>query len=287
VGVYPYSKSGPGCTGIPPGDFFSFHWERTGRRGITLIKGKHDMRRIATPRAHIVVIGASLGGLEALSNLAAQFPKTFRPSIFVVQHLSPQTSGEVLAQRMSQDSVLPCSLARHGESFRPGRIYISPPDYHMLLKDGTILVTKGARENRSRPSIDPLFRSAAVAHGAGVVGVVLTGMLNDGTAGLSAIKRCGGVTVIQDPKDAAYPDMPRNAAAYTKVDYSVPLSSMGALLERLDRRRLPKANRIPADIALEAVIAERVLSDVSAVNRLGEQVPYNCPNCGGVLWRMD
>ena len=117
---------------------------------------------------------------------------------------------------------LPCSQARDEEEFRPGHMYVAPADHHMLLEKEVIRITKGARENRSRPGIDPLFRSAAVAHGNRVTGVILTGYLDDGTAGLNAVHRCGGICVVQDPDDAAYPDMPRSALKATAVDHCVP-----------------------------------------------------------------
>jgi two-component system chemotaxis response regulator CheB len=174
----------------------------------------------------------------------------------------------------------------NGDSFKQGRIYIAPPDEHLLIKKSRMLVTKGARENRYRPAVDPLFRSAAVTHGCSVIGVVLTGMLDDGTAGLSAIKRCGGVTIVQDPKDAAYPEMPQSALNNVEVDHCVSISEMGRLLEDLARGPRGKNKPIPKEIETEALIAERVLSDVAQVNGLGDQVPYNCPNCGGVLWEI-
>jgi two-component system, chemotaxis family, protein-glutamate methylesterase/glutaminase len=156
-----------------------------------------------------------------------------------------------------------------------------------LLKKDRVLVTKGARENRYRPAIDPLFRSAAVAQGSRVIGVVLTGMLDDGTAGLLAIKRCGGVTVVQDPADAAYSGMPMSALDNVGVNYCVPIAQMGPLLTKLVGQSRGKSKAVPSDIRTEAVIAERVLSDVAQVDGLGDQVPYNCPNCGGVLWEID
>jgi len=126
-----------------------------------------------------------------------------------------------------------------------------------------------------------------VTHGPSVIGVVLSGMLDDGTAGLMAIRKCGGVTIVQDPKDAAYPDMPQSALNNLKIDYCVPAAEIGALLEKLSHERHGKSKAIPDDVRTEAEIAERVLSDVAQVNGLGSQVPYNCPNCGGVLWEMD
>lgn len=157
----------------------------------------------------------------------------------------------------------------------------------MIDQDRKILVTKGAQENRSRPAIDPLFRSAAVAFGNGVIAILLTGYLDDGTAGMKVIKRCGGVCIVQDPKDAEYPDMPKNALRQVKVDHCLPLAEIGAMLYQLIPKKLGKKVPIPKDILIEAKIAERVLSDLSSVNALGKQVPFNCPGCGGVLWKID
>jgi two-component system, chemotaxis family, protein-glutamate methylesterase/glutaminase len=242
---------------------------------------------MASKGRDIIVIGTSAGGLEALDALIRQLPTDIPASIFIVQHMPPADTGGALLHRLSRHRAFGCKLAKNGESFARGRIYIAPPDSHLLVKKNRVVVSKGARENRNRPGIDPLFRSAAVAYTARVIGVVLTGMLDDGTAGLIAIKKCGGVTVVQDPNDAAYPSMPQSALNNLKVDHCVPISEMGHLLETLSRQPLGKTKPIPKDIRSEALIAERVLSDVAEVNSLGKQVPYNCPNCGGVLWEMD
>lgn len=236
---------------------------------------------------NIIVIGTSAGGLDALDNLIDQLPSDLPASIFIVQHMAPENTGEALIHRLGRHRTFACQLAKNGESFKPGRIYIAPPDNHLLVKKNKLLVTKGARENRSRPGIDPLFRSAAVTHGSSVIGVVLTGRLDDGTAGLIAIKKCGGIAVAQDPKDADYPDMPQSALNNLKVDYCVPIAEMGRLLEKLCHEHPGKTKPIPKDIATEAEIAERVLSDVAQVDGLGSLVPYNCPNCGGVLWEIN
>jgi two-component system chemotaxis response regulator CheB len=234
----------------------------------------------------ILVIGTSAGGLGALDALIGQLPALLPVSVFIVQHMAPESTGDELLYKLSRHGAFACKLASDGEAFQPGCLYIAPPDYHLLVKEKTLLVTKGARENRFRPAIDPLFRSAAVTHGAGVIGVVLTGMLDDGTAGLIAIKKCGGLTVVQDPKDAAYPAMPQSALDGLKVDHAVPLAEMGRLLVKLIRQPRGEARPVPANVRIEATIAERVLSDVGQVDGLGTQVPYNCPNCGGVLWEM-
>jgi two-component system chemotaxis response regulator CheB len=235
----------------------------------------------------IIVIGTSAGGLEALDALVGQLPTDLPAAIFVVQHMAPENTGEALLHRLRKHRAFKCAIAIDGQDFRRGQIYIARPDYHLLVKRKHILVTKGARENRYRPGIDPLFRSAAAAYGPRVIGVVLTGLLDDGTAGLKAVKQCGGITVIQDPKDAAYREMPQSALNNAEVDHCVPIAGMGALLERLVRQNPGKGRSVPNDIQTEALIAERVLSDVTRVNGLGEQVPYNCPNCGGVLWDLE
>jgi two-component system chemotaxis response regulator CheB len=237
-------------------------------------------------RRDIIVIGTSAGGLEALDALVGQLPANLAASIFIVQHMATGNTGVALMRRLSRHKAFGLKLAREGERVKPGRIYIAPPDHHLLLKSGTVMVRKGARENRSRPGIDPLFRSAAVAYGSRVIAVVLTGMLDDGTAGLIAVKKCGGVTVVQEPSNAAYSGMPQSAVDNADVDYCVPIAQIGALLARLVTTH-GKTRRVPRDIRIEAEIAERVLSDVTQVEGLGTQVPYNCPNCGGVLWEMD
>ncbi len=236
----------------------------------------------------IVVVGTSAGGMDALSRLVPQFPADFPSAIFIVQHMAADATGDMLVKTLGEKGNLPCKHPKDGEKIETGHIYIAPSDHHMLVEQGVILVTKGARENRSRPSIDPLFRSAAVAYGSGAIGVVLTGYLDDGTSGLMAIKRCGGTCIVQDPKDAAYPDMPQSALNNLKVDHCVPLAHMGALLVDLVHRAPKDSKRIaiPEDIRIEAKIAKRVLSDLSAVETLGDQVPFNCPECGGVLWEM-
>jgi two-component system, chemotaxis family, protein-glutamate methylesterase/glutaminase len=239
------------------------------------------------PGRNIIVIGTSAGGLAALDRLLCQLRPDVPAAIFIVQHMAADSNGDALLHRLRKHQGFACKLAEPGESFVNGTIYVAPPDHHMLVKERTILVTKGARENRCRPAIDPLFRSAAVTHGAKVIGVVLTGMLDDGTAGMIAIKKCGGVTVVQDPADATYPAMPQSAIDNADVDHVVPLAAMGELLERLSREPSGASTAVPKDVEVEAAIAERVLSDVDEVNGLGDQVPYNCPNCGGVLWEMD
>jgi len=236
---------------------------------------------------HIVVIGTSAGGLNALTALVSQLPENFPAPLLVVQHISADASGNVLLDALSQASKLPCHHAQTGVAIKAGNIYLAPSDHHMLAdKDGLLLITKGAPENRSRPGIDPLFRSTAIHYRNKTIGIILTGYLDDGTSGLSAIKRCGGITIVQDPEDAEYPDMPKNAMNQLKVDYCVPIAEIGSLLTRLTSIKPGKNLPVPKDILIEGKIAERVVSDLGAVNALGKQVPFNCPGCGGVLWQI-
>lgn len=236
----------------------------------------------------VIVVGTSAGGLHALTKLVSQLPRDFAAPILVVQHISADATGDVLLNALSKQSKLKCRHAENGMELTPGELYLAPSDHHLMISEkGTILVTKGAQENRSRPAIDPLFRSAAVAFKNRVIGILLTGYLDDGTSGLKVIKRCGGTCIVQDPKDAEYPDMPQNALNQFKADYVLPISEMGSLLYKLISQESGKPVPVPEDILIEAKIAERVLSDLPSVNSLGEQVPFNCPGCGGVLWKID
>jgi two-component system chemotaxis response regulator CheB len=234
----------------------------------------------------IIVIGTSAGGLDALDALVSQLPTDLPSAIFIVQHMAPQNTGIALLHRLGRHKAFRCSLATNGEKFQAGRIYIGPSDHHLLIKKDHVLVTKGARENRYRPGIDPLFRSAAATHGNAVIAVVLTGLLDDGTAGLMAVKKCGGITIVQDPKEAAYSEMPRSALNNMDVDHCATISEIAGLIEKYAKKVPGKRRFVPDAIRIEAEIAERVLSDVAQVSGLGKQVPYNCPNCGGVLWEM-
>lgn len=236
----------------------------------------------------VIVIGTSAGGYSALVKLMSQLQEEFPVPVLVVQHISADASGNVLLNALNKHSKLNCKHAKNGTRLTPGYLYLAPSDHHLMIaENGKIIVTKGAQENRSRPAIDSLFRSAAVAFGNNVIGMLLTGYLDDGTAGLKAIKRCGGICIVQDPSDADYPDMPANALEQVKVDYCLPLSEMGEVLYKLISRKPKKRKPIPKDILIEAEIAMRILSDLPSVNALGKQVPFNCPGCGGVLWSVD
>ncbi|MCC3152073.1 chemotaxis protein CheB [Hymenobacter sp. BT770] len=241
--------------------------------------------------SHLIVIGTSAGGMPALVQLVAQLPASLPAAVLVVQHFSPDADGQQLVNRMARHTELRCRLASSGQAIEAGTVYLAPPDRHLLVKDRQapyVLVTKGPRENNYRPAIDALFRSAAVTYGPAVAGVVLTGMLHDGTAGLEFIKRCGGRAVVQDPRDAEFASMPETALRNVAVDYAVPLSQMGAVLEEIIQGEAPDpAPCIPEDLKHEAAIAERVVGTTDEVAKLGHLVPLTCPDCGGNLWEME
>ena len=234
----------------------------------------------------IIVVGCSVGGVEALQKLVAGLPAKFRPTLLVVMHLAPQSTS-VLPDILNRSGELPASHPRDGEAIRPGHIYVAPPDNHLLIEDGRMRISRGPKENRHRPAVDPLFRSAARYYGRQVIGVVLTGALDDGTAGLLAIKKRGGVAVVQDPEDAMVPDMPRSAMEAVSADHVVPLAEMPALLAELTGQKV-SGNGAGGTSRLEkeTQIAEFDMNAIEDDNRPGVPSQFACPDCGGVLWEL-
>src|SRR5579871_3729461 len=180
----------------------------------------------------IIVIGASSGGIEAISEILSGLPKELNAAIFVVLHIGSRENH--LVQVLGRASNLPVSQAVDGAEIRKGQVYLAAPDNHLLLTPKGMRLVHGRRENFSRPAIDPLFRSAALAFGNRVIGVVLTGGRSDGAAGLLAIKDLGGIGIVQDPMDAVAPSMPRSAMARVKADHCCPLADIPALLINYD-----------------------------------------------------
>lgn len=224
--------------------------------------------------------------MPALCQLVAQLPADLPAAVLVVQHFAPDSSGQHLIDRLARQTALRCRLPTDGEPVATGTLYLAPPDCHLLVKDGKLLVTKGPRENHYRPAADALFRSAAAYYGPNVIGVVLTGMLHDGTAGLEFIKRSGGLAVVQDPAEAEFPSMPESALSNVAIDYVSPLHEMGFLLNRLAQMPVASVRNIPDDIKHEAAIAERVVGNTDLIQRIGSPVAITCPDCGGTLWEL-
>jgi two-component system chemotaxis response regulator CheB len=245
-----------------------------------------------TTRKHhrdIVVIGASSGGVSALLALVKTLPADFPAPIFIVQHVGAD-SPSILPELLSHAGPLPAKHPRHGEAVAPGIIYVAPPDHHLLVEKDRVLVTRGPKENRFRPSIDALFRSAAYTYGPRVIGVVLTGYLDDGTSGLWSLQRLGGLAIVQDPHDAVSPAMPANALEYVDADYVVPLAELGALLVRLTTERAPGKPRVTkAELELleiELTIAKKDNAFEMGIIDKGELTPFTCPDCHGALTQL-
>jgi two-component system, chemotaxis family, protein-glutamate methylesterase/glutaminase len=232
----------------------------------------------------IVVIGASAGGLEALIQLFRDLPADLPAAVFVVLHIGPAATS--LASILDRAGPLRVKEAENGDRIEASRAYVAAPDRHLLMYDGHLLLRRGPHENMSPPAVDPLFRSAACNFGARVIGVVLSGALNDGTAGLHAVKRCGGLAIIQDPANAAAPGMVESALQHVKIDHIVPIAGMGALLAQLAGTTAQDSEDIPPEICLEAAIAAQERQGMSEQRKLGELAPFSCPECGGTLWEI-
>ena len=242
--------------------------------------------RVATKQ--IVVIGASAGGIEALRSLVAGLPADFPAPICIVVHLSPQSPG-VLHEILNRVGTIAAARARSAERLRGGRIYVAPPDCHLVVEPGRVRVTKGPKENRFRPAIDPLFRSAAQVYGPAAIGVILTGNLDDGTAGLWAVKQLGGMAIVQDPDDALFPSMPSSALRHVRVDYCIPLTEVAPLLVRLTSQPVPvmEAPIGSEQMEVEVKIAKEQNAIDAGIERVGTPSSFACPDCHGVLLQLE
>lgn len=227
------------------------------------------------------MIGASAGGVEALRTLVSALPTDLPAALFIVLHVGSHKSE--LPWLLDHLNGMPVTHANDGELFEAGHIYVAPPDHHLVIEPGRISLTKGPRENWARPAIDPLFRSAASVYGANTIGVILTGALNDGTAGLYEVGQAGGVTIVQDPAEAINPSMPRSALAYVDVDHCLPLAGIAELLTKLTRSRASDAALAPFDMAQEQPQEDEMAAEFT------KHVPVavTCPDCGGALRRRE
>jgi two-component system chemotaxis response regulator CheB len=230
------------------------------------------------PKQDIVVVGASAGGVEALQIFAASLPDDLPAAVFVVLHIGSGGSEKRshLPGILSRVGPLAAVHPRDGDPIEKGRIYVAPPDCHLLMAGGRVNLSRGPKENRTRPAINPLFRSAAIAYGGRVTGVILTGMLDDGVAGLAEIKRRGGVAVIEDPETALYPSMPRNAVERVDVDYVVPLRDVAPVVSRLaktEREAIEKEEQL--DKRATALTCPECRGPLSE-ERQGRIVEYAC-----------
>ena len=236
-----------------------------------------------------IVIGASAGGFAVLKDLVSQLPADLAVPVFAVLHIRANEPS-LLPEILDRAGPLPALHPQDGVQVEPGVIYIAPPDQHLLVDDGRVAVKRGPKENGFRPSIDALFRSAAYSYGPGVIGVVLSGALNDGTSGLWSIKRLGGIAIVQDPSDAQFPSMPRSALEFIDADYSLRASEFAPLLAKLVHEQ-PMQEEMAGKgtdedlrrFAIETQVAAGVNLPEKTILELGELTQFTCPECRGNL----
>jgi two-component system chemotaxis response regulator CheB len=226
----------------------------------------------------IIVAGASAGGVDALASFVRELPADLPAAVFVVLHVSP-TGLSVLPSILQRAGDLAAAHALDGERIEAGRVYVAPPDHHLIVDEGRVSLTRGARENGHRPAVDILFRSAAASWGSRVIGVVLSGALDDGAAGLLEIKRRGGAALVQDPTDALYPSMPASAISVVDVDFVQPVRQLGRTAAAL----VTGDDVLPAPPSLPTLVMSPDPTDDHSTDRLSD---LTCPNCSGSLYEV-
>jgi two-component system, chemotaxis family, protein-glutamate methylesterase/glutaminase len=246
---------------------------------------KYMKNKMARP-LFAVGIGASAGGVNAISEVVSTLPKNLPAAYFIVLHLSRRSLGDILAEKIKKSASIPLRIATDNELIRPSTIYIAPSDQHLLVKNGRILLGNGPPENRFRPCIDVLFRSLAAHFTNNCVGVVLTGYLADGTAGMAAIKESGGFCIVQDPLEAEVPDMPLSVLESVDVDDSLPLSKIGQRIKEFTKLNRKQKKPAPERVLMESKISEKSATSVDEVALIGDKTSFGCPECHGALWKI-
>src|SRR5215211_4825123 len=231
-------------------------------------------------KRNIIVVGTSAGGVQALCELTRNLPEDLDASIFVVMHIGSET---MLPEILSRCGNLPAVIAEHGKEYKCGRIYCAPANCHLSIKDHATVLTRGPRENGHRPAIDVLFRSAARTHRSKVVGIVLSGGRDDGSAGLYAIKARGGIAIVQDPKEALTPNMPQNALDMVDVDFCLPVQQIADVLVQLANG---DATNITESSNGGNIMEDQATADHPTVEPPGDQIPVACPECNGPLYEI-
>jgi two-component system chemotaxis response regulator CheB len=241
-----------------------------------------------THKHDIFVIGASAGGVEALLTLMADLPVHFPAAILIVVHV-PADPPSVLHEIFSRKGQISVMKAEDGAAIEPGMVYVAQSDMHLVIDQGFMRVVHGPKENRFRPAIDPLFRSAALHYGSRVAGVILSGLLDDGTSGLAAVKEAGGIAIVQHPDDAMYPSMPNNALKKVAADYIVPISEMADVFKKVVEMPATGNNVVhqPKRTKLETDIVEMEGHVMNKTQEIGKPSGFSCPECHGSLWEIN
>jgi two-component system chemotaxis response regulator CheB len=235
---------------------------------------------------NIITIGASAGGLEAVTRLLGTLNKDLDVAIFVVIHLSPESDSDVILHILEKNTTFKCRVARDKQEIESRTLYLAPANRDLLVEKDCINVTRGAVENRYGPSIDVLFRSAAASYNACVTGIILTGLLDDGTSGMNAIKRSGGKCIVQSPEEAEFDAMPKSVLQNVEVDYNLPIAEMGKILTNIISGPICEEREVPKDVELEARIAGRITTSMEDLAELGNFTPMTCPQCGGAMVKI-
>jgi two-component system, chemotaxis family, protein-glutamate methylesterase/glutaminase len=236
---------------------------------------------------YLVVVGASAGGLKTMSELFSKVDPELDAAFVAVLHLSKHSLNDVLVHTIQKNTDLNCRVAGDGMPLENGTVYLAPANHHVLVWGDSLKLSNGPTENNWRPSIDVLFRSAAASFNSRAVGIVLTGLLDDGTSGMGAIKRCGGITIVQEPAEAEFDSMPKNVIRNVEVDYRVPVSDIPYILKDLDSKPAPPPAKVPNEVRIEAEITARMNTLINPLPEIGTHSNYTCPDCGGNLWRLN
>lgn len=235
---------------------------------------------------NLIVIGASAGGIRAIIKVIEGFPENIDAAIMIVLHLSRKSNADNIIEIFQRHTVLQCEVAMDKVEIERGKIYLAQPEHHLLVHGSIMHLNNGPEENRYRPSIDVLFRSVAVHFGNRAIGIILTGMLEDGTSGMHAIKSCGGLCLVQNPSEAEYADMPRSVLKRIEVDYMADLVEIPIIVQNILETPLPPQVAIPNELKVEAEITEQLMSDINDLKKIAQRSDFVCPDCGGGLWEI-
>jgi two-component system, chemotaxis family, protein-glutamate methylesterase/glutaminase len=263
----------------------SAKWNLRSRRPFSLGTGI-GLSEDGMANRDVLAIGTSAGGVEALLFLAKELSRDLPASVLVTIHL-PSYSRSSFDEVLTRAGSMPAQFAVDGEAIRKSRIYIAPPDRHLLLDGDRLSLGDGPRENNTRPAIDAMLRSAAMCCGPRTIGVVLTGTLGDGASGLWAVRNAGGITVVQEPQDAAFAEMPLTALSRAKPSHVAALADMPALFERLVRQPAGMPSPVPRNMKYEVEIARGRGGKMNDMDAIGGRSVLACPDCGGVMWEID
>lgn len=235
---------------------------------------------------NIIVIGASAGGIPAVNTAISELRSDMDLAVIVVIHVSRKSNSQNIAKTFQRNSGLAARVAENGMMIQKGNLYVAPPEHQLMVKDDRLILTAGPHENKYRPSIDVLFRSAAVYYRNRTIGIILTGLFEDGTSGMYAIKNCGGICIVQNPEEAEYSDMPRSVINRINVDYTLRLQQIPSRIETIINHPLPPEISIPREIGIEAELTEKMMTDINEIKKIADPSDFTCPDCGGGLWAI-